>query len=291
MGVLRFRQAEQQHAAHAGLRGALGLRRRQVGRQVRDAGERRDGLAAALAGHHEHRQDQVRRLEARLAHQIAQSLGPPQSAGPDGRGHATIVPTAGTLRAVRGKLEGLGAFAVYQVIALLVLGRVRRRSPRQRGRARTAATRASSRGASPGGRTRSRDLRDPLLTDRIYAPEGFNLAWATVIPGPAVLAAPLTLLTSPIVSYNVLALMALPLNGLGAFLLCREVTGKALPALVGGGVFAFSCYGLAESVNHLNLALVVCVPLAALVGVRHARGRVSDRRRRAGAGAAWWWRS
>ena len=49
-----------------------------------------------------------------------------------------------------------------------------------------------------------------------------------------------------------------------------------LPALLGGGVFAFSSYGLAESVNHLNLALVFCVPLAALVGVRHARGTLSD---------------
>jgi hypothetical protein len=178
---------------------------------------------------------------------------------------------------VRGKLEGLGVFAVYQVIALLVLGRV------------LGDLHGSVVGHYGGDQSffawslawwpdAVRELRDPLLTDRIYAPEGFNLAWATVIPGPAFLAAPLTLLTSPIVSYNALALIALPLNGLGAFLLCREVTGRALPALVGGGVFAFSSYGLAESINHLNLALVVCIPLAALVGVRHARGATSDRR-------------
>ena len=164
------------------------------------------------------------------------------------------------------------AFAVYQAISLLVLGPRAGRPARQRGRAvrrRPELLRVEPRLVA---RRRRASSATRCITDRIYAPEGFNLAWATVIPGPAFLAAPLTLLTSPIVSYNVLALIALPLNGLGAFLLCREVTAKTLPALVGGGVFAFSSYGLAESVNHLNLALVVCIPLAALVGVRHARG-------------------
>jgi hypothetical protein len=177
---------------------------------------------------------------------------------------------------VRGKLEGVGAFVAYLAISLLVLGRV------------LGDLRGSVVGSYGGDQSffawslawwpdAVRDLRDPLLTDRIYAPHGFNLAWATVIPGPAFVAAPLTLLAGAIVSYNILALLALPLNGLAAFLLCREVTGRALPALLGGGVFAFSSYGLAESVNHLNLALVFCVPLAALVAVRHARGALTDR--------------
>jgi hypothetical protein len=176
---------------------------------------------------------------------------------------------------VRGKLEGLGAFLAYLAISLLVLGRV------------LGDLHGSVVGLYGGDQSffawslkwwpdSIHALRDPLLTDRIYAPEGFNLAWATVIPGPALVAAPITLLAGPIVAYNILALLALPLNGLAAFLLCREVTGKALPALLGGGVFAFSSYGLAESVNHLNLALVFCIPLAALVGVRHARGTLSD---------------
>ena len=181
---------------------------------------------------------------------------------------------------MRGKLEGVGAFVAYLAISLLVFGRV------------LGDLHGNVVGLYGGDQgffawslawwpDAIGDLRNPLLTDRIYAPEGFNLAWATVIPGPALVAAPITLLAGAIVSYNVLALLALPLNGLAAFLLCREVTGRALPALLGGGVFAFSSYGLAESVNHLNLALVFCVPLAAGVAVRHARGKLSDR------GAAW----
>ena len=176
---------------------------------------------------------------------------------------------------MRGKLEGLGAFSAYLAISLLVLGRV------------LGDLHGSVVGLYGGDQSffawslkwwpdSLHALRNPLLTDRIYAPEGFNLAWATVIPGPALVAAPVTLIAGPIVAYNLLAILALPLNGLAAFLLCREVTGRALPALLGGGVFAFSSYGLAESVNHLNLALVFCVPLAALVAVRHARGALSD---------------
>jgi hypothetical protein len=177
---------------------------------------------------------------------------------------------------VRGKLEGLGAFVAYLAISALVFGRV------------LGDLHGSVVGRYGGDQSFFAwslkwwpdslwALRDPLLTDRIYAPHGFNLAWATVIPGPALVAAPITLLSGPIVAYNVLALLALPLNGLAAFLLCRELTHRAPPALLGGAVFAFSSYGLAESLNHLNLALVGCVPLAALVAVRHARGELSDR--------------
>ena len=91
LGILRGRQAEQDHAADAGGGGALGLGRRQVGRQVGDARERGDGLATTLAGHDEHREDQTLRLETGLAHEIAQSLRPPESAGPDGMGHTQIL--------------------------------------------------------------------------------------------------------------------------------------------------------------------------------------------------------
>ena len=91
LGVLVAGQPEQDHAADAGGRCALRLGRGQVGREVGDAGEGGDGFAAALAGHDEHREDQVPRLEAGLAHQVAQPLRPPESAGPDGVGHIGIL--------------------------------------------------------------------------------------------------------------------------------------------------------------------------------------------------------
>jgi hypothetical protein len=118
----------------------------------------------------------------------------------------------------------------------------------------------------------------PFLTDLIFSPDGFNLAWATVIPLPAVLAAPLTATVGPELAYNVLALAAPPLAAWCCFLLCREACGRVGPALAGGAVFGFSSYMSAEMQNHLNLALVFPLPLAAYLVLRHARGTIGDRR-------------
>lgn len=121
----------------------------------------------------------------------------------------------------------------------------------------------------------------PFLTDRIDAPQGFNLAWATTIPGPAVIVAPLTALAGPLASYNLLALAAPALAAWSAYLLCRHVTRSAVAAIIGGWVFGFSSYMLGETLNHVNLALVWALPLIVLLvirlierSVRPARGMV-----------------
>jgi hypothetical protein len=118
---------------------------------------------------------------------------------------------------------------------------------------------------------------NPLLTDRVYAPEGWNLAWTTVIAGPSLLMWPVTALFGPVASYNILALAAPALAALCAFLFCRELTDRTGPALAGGLVFGFSTYMAAETLNHVNLALVFPIPLAAYLFTRHARRRIGDR--------------
>jgi len=110
--------------------------------------------------------------------------------------------------------------------------------------------------------------QSPFLTDRIDAPMGFNLAWATTIPGPALLFAPLTALAGPLVTYNTLALAAPALAAWTAYLLCRHITQDSLAAIVGGWIFGFSSYLLGETLNHLNLALVAALPLIVLVVIR-----------------------
>ncbi len=110
--------------------------------------------------------------------------------------------------------------------------------------------------------------QSPFLTDRIDAPMGFNLAWATTIPGPAILAAPLTALIGPLATYNTLALAAPALAAWAAYLLCRHLTDELLAAILGGWTFGFSSYVLGETLNHLNLALVATLPLILLVAIR-----------------------
>jgi hypothetical protein len=118
----------------------------------------------------------------------------------------------------------------------------------------------------------------PLLIDLVYAPDGWNLAWTTAIPGPALLAWPLTAAFGPVPAYDVLALAAPPLAAWCTYLLCRELGTGVPAALAGGLVFGFTTYEAAETLNHLNLALVFTLPLAGYAVARHLRGGLSDRR-------------
>src|SRR4051794_37758151 len=118
----------------------------------------------------------------------------------------------------------------------------------------------------------------PLLTNLVYAPDGWNLAWTSSIPGPALLAWPVTAAFGPLAAYDVLALAAPALAAWCAYLLCRELRTGTPAALAGGLLFGFTSYEAAETLNHLNLALVFTLPLAALLVARYLRGALSDRR-------------
>src|SRR5262249_44858175 len=43
---------------------------------------------------------------------------------------------------------------------------------------------------------------NPMITHSVWAPSGFNLAWTTSMPLPAVVATPLTSVFGPVASYN-----------------------------------------------------------------------------------------
>ncbi len=118
-------------------------------------------------------------------------------------------------------------------------------------------------------------LQNPFVTHEVYAPGGYNLTWAASILGPAVVLAPLTELWGPIVTYNVLAILAPAGAAWGAYLLCRELTARTSSAIAGGLLFGFGSYEAGVTINHLNLALVGLLPIAALLALRRGRGRIS----------------
>ncbi|HTB50933.1 MAG TPA: hypothetical protein VNV44_09790 [Solirubrobacteraceae bacterium] len=121
-------------------------------------------------------------------------------------------------------------------------------------------------------------LQNPFVTHEVYAPGGYNLTWAASILGPAVVLAPLTQLWGPIVTYNLLAILAPAGAAWGAYLLCRDLTARASSAIAGGLLFGFGSYEAGVTINHLNLALVGLLPIAALLALRRARGRISRTR-------------
>lgn len=103
---------------------------------------------------------------------------------------------------------------------------------------------------------------DPFVTSAVWAPTGVDLAWTTSIPGPSLVAAPLTAVFGPIVAFNVLTLLAPALAAWTAYVLCRHVTRSFWPSLIGGYLFGFSTYELGHQISHLDLTLVFAVPLA-----------------------------
>ncbi len=119
---------------------------------------------------------------------------------------------------------------------------------------------------------------NPFVTHSVWAPQGVDLAWTTTVPGLALLFSPLTLLVGPIVSYDVAAVLMPALAAWTAYLLCRYLTRSFWPALLGGYLFGFSSYVLAQGGGgHLHLSAVCAIPLIALVVLRFLDGGLAGR--------------
>jgi hypothetical protein len=120
---------------------------------------------------------------------------------------------------------------------------------------------------------------NPLHTDLLWPPAGFSTLWMTTIPVPALFALPITMTFGPLVAYNVLILLAVPLASAAAYLLCWELTHRFSASLLGGLLFGLSPYMLGHTLSqHLDLTFVFPVPLLALLAVRYLHGKTSGRR-------------
>ncbi len=109
---------------------------------------------------------------------------------------------------------------------------------------------------------------DQLHPTLIGAPQGFDLAWITSVPPLALLAWPLTAIAGPVVSFNLLAAIALPVCAWAAFVLCRRLTGRFWPALAAGIVYGFSAYQADHNAaGQLNLTFNLLLPLIAYLVV------------------------
>jgi hypothetical protein len=171
---------------------------------------------------------------------------------------------------------GAGAFALYAGVAFLIFG-----LPLLTDRASSYA----GRGADPQVFIWAFAWwphailhgENPFVTHAVWSPTGVNLAWATAVPGLALLFAPLTLAAGPIASYNVAAVLMPALAAWTAFLLCRHLTRRVWPSLVGGYLFGFSSYMLGQEEGHMQVSSVFLVPLVALVVLRYVQGELNAR--------------
>ena len=116
---------------------------------------------------------------------------------------------------------------------------------------------------------------NPFVTHALYAPSGINLTWSTTVPVLALAFSPITVLFGPVAAYNVAAVLLPALSAWTAYLLCRHLTRSVWASAVGGYLFGFSNYILAQQLQgHLNLTGVFLLPLIALVLVRYVEGEL-----------------
>ncbi len=115
---------------------------------------------------------------------------------------------------------------------------------------------------------------NPFVTNLLWAPGGFNLTWTTGLPLAGIIAAPITARFGPVVAYNLLCLSAPALAAWTAFMLSRRITARFWPSLLGGYIFGFSAYMLAEIRAHLLLILIFPIPLAVILVLRRLEAEI-----------------
>lgn len=121
-------------------------------------------------------------------------------------------------------------------------------------------------------------LLNPFVSHAVWYPDTLDVAAATGVPLPAMLAAPITALAGPIVSYNLMNLVAPVLGAWFTYRLCLRLTGSPAAAILGGWLYGFSSYGLTELQAHLHLVFTFGPPALLLLTVRRFRGEISARR-------------
>jgi hypothetical protein len=119
---------------------------------------------------------------------------------------------------------------------------------------------------------------DPLVSNYLVYPDGFNLMWNTSILLPALVLSPVTLLFGAVLSYNILSTLALALSGWCAYLAFRRYVRREAAA-VGGLLYGFSPFMFAQAANHPHLTFAAFPPLALLlldeIVVRQRRSAVA----------------
>jgi hypothetical protein len=182
----------------------------------------------------------------------------------------------GGLRIVRRRPR-LSAFGLYAVLGLLTAGWYAVRDP--------ATVCACIGNADPAEYMWSLGWwphalvhgLNPFISHYVWAPTGANLARSATIPTAAFVMWPVTALFGPVVSYNVLSIASPVLAAFTAYLLCRRITGRELPALAGGYLFGFGAYQFAQLVAHPNLSLVFLIPVMVHLALRRADDELSRR--------------
>jgi hypothetical protein len=105
--------------------------------------------------------------------------------------------------------------------------------------------------------------RDLLFSDHLNVPGGVNLMWNASLPLLGWVLAPVTSRWGPVLTFNVVLVLANGLSAWAAYLAIRRYVPTHLAAAAGGLVFGFSPMMRGQS-NHPHISFAVLVPLMLL---------------------------
>jgi hypothetical protein len=110
---------------------------------------------------------------------------------------------------------------------------------------------------------------NPLFSNQIGAPHGYDLAWASTAPSVDLAMWPVTAAFGAVVSYNIVLLLIPPLSAWGAFVAARRLTGRFWPSLLAGAVYGFCPYELQHTwQGQPNLTVIALFPLMVYLVLR-----------------------
>ncbi len=103
---------------------------------------------------------------------------------------------------------------------------------------------------------------NPLFSNQIGAPNGYDLAWASTTPSVDLLMWPVTAAFGVLVSYNVMLLLVPPVSAWAAFIAARQLTSRFWAPLLAGAVYGFSPFELIHNwQGQPNLTVIALFPL------------------------------
>ncbi len=116
---------------------------------------------------------------------------------------------------------------------------------------------------------------NPFITYKMWHAYGYNLSWQTSLPGLSLLALPITATSGVVVAYNSWVILSFALTAWATFILCYHLTRQIWASLVGGYLFGFSGYMLAQATGHIHLIVLFPAPIALYLATLRYEGRIS----------------
>jgi len=113
---------------------------------------------------------------------------------------------------------------------------------------------------------------NPLFASSVFAPTGVSMSWSAFVPGPALVAWPITAVFGPLASLNAWLAAAPALAAWAAYLVCNRLTHRFWASFAGGCLFGFSAYMGANIIGFVNLVLVFPIPLLVYLAIRNVEG-------------------